>query len=76
MEPSEVDAFVMTGRSALTILAQGGEQMKKWAESYETRGGAPTFGDDATAIVYLSNDFQAWLTPERAATISRLRTDV
>lgn len=76
MEQAEIDQFVMTGRNAMTILASGGEQMAKWAASFEQRGGEPVFGAEALEIVYLSNAFQEWLTPERAVTIARLRTDV
>lgn len=76
MTPEEIAAFVQTGQNALTQLAMGGEMLKKWADSFEQRGGGAVFGDDATAIVYLSNDFQAWLTPERQATIAKLRIDV
>lgn len=76
MEQAEVDAFVMTGRNDLTILAQASELLERYAASFETRGGAAVYGDDVTQIVYLANDLAAWLTPERQATISRLRTDV
>jgi hypothetical protein len=75
MEPSEVDAFVKNGQSQMTMLAQAQEGMARWAKSFEQRGGAATFGDDATQIVYLSNDLNEWMTPERAATIARLRLD-
>jgi hypothetical protein len=76
MEQAEIDQFVMTGRSALTILAQAHEQLSKWSASFEARGGTPVYGDDALRIVYLSNDLAAWMTPERQATIAELRTDV
>lgn len=76
MEQSEIDSFVMNGRNALTLLAGSSEQLEKYAASFETRGGGEVYGDDATQIVYLSNDLQTWLTPERKATIARLRTDV
>jgi hypothetical protein len=76
MEQAEIDQFVMTGRSALTVLAQAHEQLLRWSSSFETRGGGAVFGDDATQIVYLANDLNAWMTPERAATVSRLRVDV
>lgn len=76
MEQTEIDSFVMTGRSALTILAQASEMLERYAASFETRGGGEVYGDDSTQIVYLSNDLQVWLTPERWATISRLRVDL
>jgi hypothetical protein len=76
MSEEEINAFLATGRSAMTGLAQGGEQLKKWSDSFEQRGGAPVYGDDALQIVTLSNDFQAWLTPERRAIIANLRIDV
>jgi len=76
MEQAEIDQFLLAGRSALTILAQGGEQLKKWSASFEQRGGAPVYGDEALELVYFSNEFQAWLTPERMATIAKYRTDV
>jgi hypothetical protein len=76
MEQSEIDQFVMTGQSALTILAQADEQLRRWAASFEQRGGGEVFGNDALEIVYISNDLKEFLTPERMATIARLRTDV
>lgn len=76
MTQAEIDQFVMTGRSALTILAQAAEQLKRFSDSFEVRGGTPVYGDDALRIVTISNDLQAWLTPERRAIISELRTDV
>jgi hypothetical protein len=72
----EIDAFVQNGQHPMTALASAGEQMKKFADAFEQRGGAPIYGNDALEIVYLSNDFQAWLTPERLAVINRLRLDV
>jgi hypothetical protein len=74
--PEDVAAFLASGRSMVTAFAQSEEMLKKYADSYETRGGGAVYGDDVTQIVYLSNDLQAWMTPERAATISRLRVDV
>lgn len=76
MEQNEIDQFVMTGRAALTILAQANEQLARWSASFEQRGGTPVFGDDALEIVYIANDLKAFMTPERSATIARLRTDV
>jgi hypothetical protein len=76
VDQAQIDSFVLTGRNFLTALAGGGEQLAKWASSFEQRGGGEVYGEDATEMVYLSNDFQAWLTPERLATISRLRMDV
>jgi hypothetical protein len=73
---AEIDSFVLTGRNFMTALAGGGEQLAKWADTFEQRGGGAVYGEDATEIVYLSNDFEAWLTPERSATIARLRVDV
>ena len=72
----EIAMFTLSGQNSMTTLAQGGEQLLKWSASFEQRGGGEVHGEDALAIVYLSNDFQEWLTPERAATIARLRTDV
>jgi hypothetical protein len=74
--PEEVAQFLASGRSMVTALGQSAEMLEKYAASFETRGGSAVFGDDATQIVYISNDLQEWLTPERMATISRLRTDV
>jgi hypothetical protein len=76
VDQAEIDTFVQNGANAMTAWTQGGEQMLKFANSFETRGGTPTFGDDALQIVTLSNDFQAFLTPERRAIISRLRIDI
>lgn len=76
MTQDEIDRFLMNGRSAVTILAGGGEQMAKFAESFEARGGEPVYGTEALEIVYLSNDFQEWLTPERMNTISKYRNDI
>jgi hypothetical protein len=76
MTEQEIANFTMSGRSSMTVLAQGGESLKVYADAFEQRGGEPVFGNDALELVYLSNDYQAWLTPERRAVISRLRTDV
>ncbi len=76
MDEQEVNNFVITGRSAVSTLAMAGEQLKRFADSFEARGGEPVYGQDALEIVYLSNSFQEWLTPERRATISRLRSDI
>jgi hypothetical protein len=76
MEQPQIDQFLNTGQSALTILAQADEQLRRWSASFEQRGGAPVFGNDALEIVYISNDLKEFLTPERMATIARLRTDV
>jgi hypothetical protein len=76
MEQAEIDQFVQTGQAALTILAQADEQLRRWAASFEQRGGTPVFGNDALEIVYICNDLQVFLTPERMATIARLRTDI
>jgi hypothetical protein len=76
MTQAEIDQFEATGRSFLTGLAQGGEQLGKFAASFEQRGGAPVYGDNCLRIVELSNDFQEWLTPERQAIIADLRVDV
>jgi hypothetical protein len=76
MTEAEISSFNYTGRSAMTMLAQASEQLERWSASFEQRGGAAVFGDDATQIVYLNNDLKEFMTPERMATISRLRTDV
>lgn len=76
MTPEEISQFNMNGRNALTTLAMGGDQLQKYAASFEARGGAAVIGDEALEIVYISNDFQAWLTPERAATLAKFRTDI
>lgn len=76
MEQAEIDQFVMSGRSALTVLAAGGEALKRYSDSFEVRGGTPVYGDDALRIVTINNDFQTWLTPERRAIIADLRTDI
>lgn len=74
--PAEIDAFVNTGCSLLALLGQAAEQLKRYSESFEQRGGQPVYGDDALRVVYLSNDLEVWLTPERRAVISELRTDI
>lgn len=76
MTQAEIDSFVLTGRNFMTALAGGGEQLAKWAGSFEQRGGATVYGDDALELVYFSNQFQEWLTPDRLATISKYRVDV
>ena len=76
LTPEEIKTFTFNGSMAMTSMANGGDQMAKWAQSFEARGGADTYGNDALELVYLSNDFQAWLTPERKATIAKYRTDV
>jgi hypothetical protein len=76
LTPAEVDSFVLTGQNLLTNLATAAENLLKWSDSFEQRGGTPVYGDDALQIVYISNGLQTFLTPEYRATISRLRTDV
>jgi hypothetical protein len=76
MEQSEIDSFVDTGCNLLTNLATAAENLLKYSSSFEARGGAETFGNDALEIVYISNGLQTFLTPEFRATIARLRTDL
>jgi hypothetical protein len=76
MTPEEIDSFVMSGRSALTVFASGQEALERYGESFEARGGAAVFGEDALEIVTLSNDLIAFMTPARAAIVARLRTDI
>lgn len=76
MTPEEIAAFVRKGQEALTALAYAARTLKEWGDAFEARGGQPAFGDDALFTVYISNDLQAFLTTERKATISRLRTDI
>lgn len=75
MTPEEVERFDNLGRDFVTELAQVAEHLAAYAASFEARGGGEVFGDDSLAIVYLNNDLQTWLTPERRATLARLRTD-
>lgn len=76
MDQAEIDSFIRNGQSALTNLATADENLQRWSASFEQRGGVVVFGEDALQIVYLANDLAAWMTPERAATIARLRLDV
>jgi hypothetical protein len=76
MEQSEIDSFVLTGQNLLTNLGTAAENLKRFSDSFEQRGGTPVYGDDALQIVYISNDLQEFLTPEHRATIARLRTDL
>jgi hypothetical protein len=76
MEQAEIDQFVMTGRGALTILAQAHEQLQRYAASFEARGGAEVFGNESLEIVYIANDLKAFMTPEHLASIAKLRTDI
>lgn len=76
MTPEEIEQFNMNGRNALTTLALGGDQLEKYAASFEARGGASVIGDAALEIVYLWNDLEVWLTPARQATIAKFRTDI
>lgn len=68
-------AFIQKGKEGLAALAYAARMLAEWASVFEARGGQPTYGDDALAMVYLSNDLQAFLTTERKATIGRLRSD-
>jgi hypothetical protein len=74
--PEEIAAFVQTGCSFLALLGQAAEQLKRYSETFEQRGGQPVYGDDALQVVYISNDLEVWLTPERRAVIAELRTDI
>lgn len=76
MIEAEHAAFVKAGQDRLTNLNHAIRQLKDWADAFEQRGGGGEFGGDATQIVYISNAVQALLTPERLATIARLRTDI
>jgi hypothetical protein len=76
MTPEEIASFVEGLSSAMTIWKQGSEMMLTRATVFEARGGTPVFGDDALAMIFLSNDFEIWLTPERRETIARLRNDM
>lgn len=76
MDQAEIDQFVMSGRSALTVFAAGQEALERYGESFEARGGAAVYGDAALEIVALSNDLIAFMTPEHAATVAKLRTDI
>lgn len=76
MTPEQIAQFQDKGKQALTRLAAAAYDLRIWAEAFEQRGGQPVFGDDSLFIVYVSNDLQAFLTPERKATIAKYRTDV
>jgi len=76
LTPAEVDSFVHNGQTLLTNFANSAENLKKFSDSFEQRGGVPVFGNDALEIVYISNGLVEFLTPERRATIARLRTDI
>jgi hypothetical protein len=76
MTTAEVDEFVLSGQDLLTNLATAAENLLKFSDSFEQRGGTPVFGNDALEIVYISNGLQIFLTPEYRATIARLRTDI
>lgn len=78
MTPEEQARFLNLGRDFATQLAQVADHLAAYAASFEARGGAAAlgeFGNDSLAIVYLNNDLQTWLTPERKAILARLRTD-
>lgn len=76
MTDAEINSFVAEGRLRLTNLNNAIRMLADWAEAFEQRGGGALLGDDATQIVYISNAERDLLTPERRATIARLRTDV
>ena len=76
MTQSEANSFVAEGRLRLTNLNNAIRSLGEWASAFEARGGGAAFGDDATQIVYINNAEQELLTPDRRATIARLRTDV
>lgn len=75
MTEEEKITFISKGKEGLTALAYAARVLAEWAAVFEARGGAGTYGDDALAMVYLSNSLQEFLTPERQATIARLRSD-
>lgn len=76
MTEEEKQRFILAGRGALTQLTLAATQLEAWGESFEARGGGAVFGDDATLIAYAANDVKSLLTPERRATLARLRTDI
>lgn len=76
MDQAEIDQFVMSGRSALTVFAAGAEALERYRASFEARGGTPVFGDTALEIVVFANDLDAFMTPEHRATVAKLRTDI
>ena len=79
--PTDAQAiqFVYMGRERLTAVWAGITALREWSESFDVRGGAPVFGNDALEIVYFSNDLQTLIgdagSAERA-TFARLRTDI
>lgn len=73
---SEALQFVYDGRGHMAALAVAARNLVEWADTFEQRGGTPIYGDDALAMVYLSNDLQAWLTPDRRALLAKMRTDI
>lgn len=76
MTPEQIEMFLQHGRNLTGQLAQVIAGYDEWAKSFEARGGAAVYGDDALELVYLSNDLQAWVTPEHAATIAKYRSDI
>lgn len=74
MTPEE--QFLFNGQQALTRFVAAVYDLQIWSEAFETRGGTPTFGEDALEIVFINNALQELLTAPRKATIARLRTDV
>jgi len=76
MTQGEIDSFVNNGCNFLTNLATAAENLLKYSDSFEARGGTPVFGNDALEIVYISNGLQEFLTEAHRATIARLRTDI
>ena len=76
MDPAEIDAFLHSGESFLTMLAQAQERLTTWSTSFDQRGGQPVYGQDALNIVTFSNALNAAMTPEMKAVIAQYRQDV
>lgn len=68
--------FVYDGRQRLTDVAEALRALGQWAATFEQRGGAEIYGNDALEMVYFYNDFQALMNATRQATVARLRTDI
>lgn len=73
---AEALQFVHEGRMRLTALGVSLRNLREWAEVFEQRGGAESYGNDALAMVYLNNEMQQFATTEKQSLFARLRTDM
>lgn len=76
---AQILQFVFTGRERFTAAWVAVRMLREWSESFDQRGGADVFGNDALEIVYFNNDLQVLIGEKgsaKRASFARLRTDI